>query len=560
MKEIGFFLVFWLLALVFPAQLRAGEIQDFSAKITVNQDGTIKVAEKLSYDFGSSAKHGIFRQIPVIKKNDAGKKFRLDLYVLSVTDAAGNRYPYTKSQVDSDLKLKIGDPDRTITGKHTYLINYQVGGALTYLADHDELYWNVTGNESEVPIRTVSTEVQLPARINPAEIKTVCYTGYLGSQEQLCSAAVTGNQVEFKSQTGLLPAQGLTIGVGFPKNIVAVLEPKPVVDFWKTWVGGLIQLLLILAAVFWYVGYPFWISLKWFRFGRDPKGTLGDVRVWFDPPQIPSGRFLTPAETGALVDETVDLRDFSALIVHLAQRGYLKIAEKKKNDFYLMKNKEFDRDESLLPFEKEFLKGIFADKEELRLKKAKINPTLKATADLLYTGLVKEKLFPESPDSIRKFYGIIAGVALVTLNLPLFFAAALFGRQLPRKTSSGANAAKVAKSLKNFLASQERQLEYQAKNQMFFERFLPYAVAFGVEKIWAKRFADITVKPPEWYQGYQLNGFNTTLLINSLDLSLATLASSVGPVSVARSTSGFSSGFSGGSSGGGGGGGGAGSW
>ena len=91
-----------------------------------------------------------------------------------------------------------------------------------------------------------------------------------------------------------------------------------------------------------------------------------------------------------------------------------------------------------------------------------------------------------------------------------------------------------------------------------FEKLLPYAVAFGVEKIWANRFKDIQLRQPEWYSGYGSSSrFNSVYFTNSLNSSFSSVRSAATPVS---SSTGHSSGFSGGSSGGGGGGGGGGSW
>ncbi len=97
---------------------------------------------------------------------------------------------------------------------------------------------------------------------------------------------------------------------------------------------------------------------------------------------------------------------------------------------------------------------------------------------------------------------------------------------------------------------------------MFFEKLLPYAVAFGVEGVWAKRFEGIAGKPPEWYEGnYSERHFNSVIFAHSLSRSLGRVSTAAQPPSSTRSSSGFSSGFSGGSSGGGfGGGGGGGSW
>jgi uncharacterized membrane protein len=132
----------------------------------------------------------------------------------------------------------------------------------------------------------------------------------------------------------------------------------------------------------------------------------------------------------------------------------------------------------------------------------------------------------------------------------------LLGKYAARTSSLGIERYGEAKSLKNFLESQSEQLNFQAKNQMFFEKLLPYATAYGLEKVWAKRFSDIKIINPEWFEGNDFQGsISRGILTNSI---YNTMNGAV--VSATRSSSGFSSGFSGGSSGGGGGGGGGGSW
>ncbi len=156
---------------------------------------------------------------------------------------------------------------------------------------------------------------------------------------------------------------------------------------------------------------------------------------------------------------------------------------------------------------------------------------------------------------------VLATLGLFTGSFLLALAAFVFGRNLPRKTIEGVKAKNVAFSLRNFLKSQKRQLAFQADKQMMFEKLLPYAIVFGVERIWARRFADLDLKPPQWYQTYDQRSFNSVVFINSLNSSLSSFRSSVVPPPTSTtSTRGFSSGFGGGFSGGGGGGGGGGSW
>lgn len=534
-------------------------IQTLTTQIKVEKDGTIQVNENIIYDFGNLSKHGIYRTIPTVKTNQDGKKYRLNLKVISVKDENNGSYKYSIVDSDEQVEIKIGDADRTITGVHTYNILYIISGAITYFSEHDELYWNATGNSWTVPIVKAIAQVEFPSVIKEENITTTCYTGSTGSNTTSCKATKKANSAYFVSSEILYANQGMTIVAGFPKGVVAVVEPQKVVPFSETLLGKLFFLLLTLLMTFWYVIYPFMIIYQWWKYGRDPKATVGTTTAWFDPPKSPkNNRFLTPGEVGTLGDETVDMKDISSTIVDLARRGYIKIEERKKGDYYFTKTKEFNS--GLLSFESKLLTGMFNSKKEIRLKDQKLYETVTDVTKNLYDDVVSEGLFPKNPSSIRTYYSVIAVFALFTGNFFLAIVAFLFGRNMPRKTLDGVNAFNIAKSLKNFLTSQERQLEFQAKNQMMFEKLLPYAIAFGVEKIWAKRFATINMQQPDWYQGYNTNQFNSVVFANSLNSSLSSFKSSASPPTSTRSTSGFSSGFSGGFSGGGGGGGGGGSW
>lgn len=532
-------------------------IKSFKSDILINKDGRIDVKETIVYDFGQLQKHGIYRDIPFIRTNQDGKKYKLEFNNFAVQDENGKGYRFTTSSIDEKIiRLKIGDPDRLISGIYNYIITYTVEGALTYFSDHDELYWNITGNEWTVPIVQASALIRLPEVLESSNVKLACYTGYVGDNLTLCNKDYELGQIKISNQENLSSSQGLTIVVGFPKNIVAVLEAKEFVSFWDTWMGTVVILLLALLGLFWYVGLPFYIIYKWFKYGRDPKSTIGVTTAWFDPPKTHDGkRFLTPGEVGTLGDETVDMKDISATIVDLARRGYLIIDERKKGDYYLVKKKNIDN--SLLKYEKSIITEFFGSKKEIRIKDQELSAEVAQIKNEMYEQVVEDKLFDKNPQTTRTKYYVLAGIALFTSNFFLAIVAFLFGRAMPRKTVFGTGAKNISSSLKNFLSSQKRQLEFQADKQMMFERLLPFAVAFGVEKIWAKRFEDLNIVRPNWYHSYSSTNFNSYLLVNSLNSSFRSINTAATPTS---SSTGHSSGFSGGFSGGGGGGGGGGSW
>ncbi len=535
--------------------LQGEHIQQFTSTIHIQNDGHIRVEERIRYDFGQDERHGIIREIPLIKENSKDRKYRMNLDVESVTNEAGTNYTYEQSGSDT-VELKIGDADTTISGAHTYIITYAVSGALTYFSDHDELYWNVIGTDWDVPIAESTSTIYVPEEILTESITSSCYTGVEGSTEQDCNTSVDSNRVLISSKNVLEPGQGMTAVVGFPTGIVSIVEPEEVKEFYTTIWGKILIGIGIFASLIWYLILPFWLPFKWWLSGRDPQSPTGPVQAWFDPPQTKSGRPLTPAETGTLIDEHASIREISALIISLAQRGYMKIVEKEKKEFEFIKIPNADEGK-LVAFEKDFLKSIFAGKDVLSLKKAKLAEEVTTVQTKLYEDLVKEGFFPENPDTIRKRYAVLAGFAAFTFNFFLLISASVFGRIMPRKTLAGVHATHLAQSLKNFLSSQDRQLEFQAQNQMMFEKMLPFAIAFGVEKVWAERFKDIAMTSPDWYVGQNVGAFNSQTFTRGLGASMSSFKSAATPVS---SSTGHSSGFSGGSSGGGGGGGGGGSW
>lgn len=531
-------------------------IRSFNALDTIQKDGTISVQESIVYDFQSNERHGLYRKIPFTKTNEDGKKFILTIDQISVTDETIRPYTFEKSYDNDHLVLKIGDSNKTISGVHAYVISYRVSGALTYFSDYDEFYWNVTGNEWNVPIQQTQVTVILPVPIETTAIRHSCFTGSLGSKSSDCSTTFRDQSILITSGP-LVNNQGLTFVVGFPKGIVAVLEPAPSISFFETLIGKITLVVLAIVAFFWYIVTPGLVIYRWNKYGRDPRPALGATTAWFDVPKTKSLRRLTPGESGTLIDEQADVSDITATIVDLARRGYLRIIETKKNDFSLEKKSIEIQKETLEMHEKTLLSGVFKDNDLIRIKDSDLVKVVEDTKKDLYNRVVTEGFFSENPQTTRTLYSVLAVFALLTGNIFLAVVSFFFGRGMPRKTLFGSQQAVVAQSLKNFLSSQEKKLEFQAKNQLFFEKLLPFAIAFGVEKIWAQRFSDVTMKPPVWYVGYGNQSFTSIAFVHSINSSMTSFRSAATPT---RSSSGFSSGFSGGSSGGGGGGGGGGSW
>src|SRR3989339_840649 len=188
MKKITQFIIGFIyigLFFVFTPIAHAEVIQEFKSVITVLPDSSIFVEEKITYNFEDSIRHGIFRTIPLLNS----KSEPIEIEVISVTDEDGNPYKFNTEIKDEILNIKIGDPDRMISGVKEYDISYRVLGSIGYYTDYDEIYWNITGNGWDVSIKKVEGRIILPTNVFP--IKQDCYYGEEGSKAK-CTISESG--------------------------------------------------------------------------------------------------------------------------------------------------------------------------------------------------------------------------------------------------------------------------------------------------------------------------------------------------------------------------------
>jgi hypothetical protein len=340
-----------------PVQAQATEqILDYAVDLRIEAGGTLLVSERIAYDFGTQQRHGILRDLPVRFRYDDRYDRVYPVQVLQVSGSRGTPDQYKVEDGDATLRIRIGDPDQTITGRHDYRIVYRVEGALNGFADHDELYWNAIGTQWPVPIERASVTLSAPAAIG----RVVCYAGPAGATTP-CASSRNDGRTAFFTAADLSWNQGVTVVVGFPTGVVPAT--RPILDErWSlarafsatpgtlTVAGGLLLAVLLLLG--WLLG----------RTGRDrqPSGMAplaGEV-VEFAPPEG-----IRPAQAGLLVDEVVQPVALTATLVDLAVRGYLRIEELpdppgKGSDWRLVKLKAPDED--LLGYERALLDGCWA--------------------------------------------------------------------------------------------------------------------------------------------------------------------------------------------------------
>ena len=590
-----------MLVLPRPGPLAAQSVEvirNYDVVIRIEDDGALLIDETIEYDFGSTPRHGIFRDIPVRLRFDDRYDRVYPLDVIEVSGSEGTPDQYAEEDLAGGrLRIRIGDANRTIEGVHTYRIRYRVQAALNAFPTHIELFWNAIGADWEVPIAGATVTV-----IAPADIEGIaCYAGPRGSQLGCEGPGTDGPSARF-THGRLDPFEGMTVVVALPTDAV----PTPTPELRERWslsraftvnpftVGGSIALFALLTGV---IGRLLWVG------GRDRRWAGSAVDLAFGSPtgeERPVGLFeggpypveftppagLRPGEIGTLEDEIAHPLDVTATIIDLAVRGYLTLKEVPpeglfagwfgKPDWRLKRLERVAGTNDLVQFEQLLLDGLFEDGDEVLLSdlKTKFVARLKQVQEALYESVVAHGWFVRSPVTTRNvwlgigFAALALGIvvegaaiawtklALVPVSAPLAGLVLLAGHgSMPRRTARGTATLTRVRGFRRYIETAEADRARFAEDSNLFFEYLPYAIVFGATERWAKAFEGLANAPadPGWYAGshpFAVGAFAGSMTGFTV-ASSGTIASTPG----GSGSSGF-----GGGSGGGGGGGGGGSW
>jgi uncharacterized membrane protein YgcG len=611
MKKSRYLIALIIAAVLIPSiSVSAQNTQDFRFEsfdadyyLNLDSDGssTMQVNETLIADFPSfDQNHGILRAIP-----ERYKDHTLSLKGLSVTDENNKPYRYTASDQNDNKVLKIGDPNTYAHDRTIYKISYQLRDVIISYPDHDELFWDINGDQWPQTFDNVVARIHIPDNLAKLmQDRQKCYTGAFGSAAQNCSITRTdvgGEDVVTSTAKNIGSNQTLSIVLGFNpgtfhlSQAVQKEQQKQMIEFISMAVLGIIP--PIAAFIF--------MFRRWRQFGNDPKGR-GIIIPEYEPP-----KGFDVINSDFLLKQKLRNIAISATLIGQAVKGNLTIIEipKKglfgKKDYELLVNKppENNSEEA-----NEILQAIFRDglvagsrvkvssfKSDYNLQRG-MYKSLKKLEKSLANNLFQKGFFKRNPKSVLDGYriwgsvliiipafaagifglfgvvGIGAAVGLVLAGVIVF----IYSFIMPARTEEGIAAHDALLGLKDyiklaeadrlkFLQSPEGAEKLPVADQFdpktaeakvkLFEKLLPYAMIFGLEKDWAKQFNDIYTNPPGWYRGGNWTAFNAGYFVESLDgFNTAAMTNFASP----SSSSG--SGFSGGGAGGGGGGGGGGGW
>jgi len=595
------------------------EIENFAIDYQVSTDGVLHVTETIDYRFADSGRHGIYRDLVIREpyKDDKSKDQEYRVSNIKVSSPSGAPSEFTEDTYTGnqgryqELQLKIGSADKTIPGTQaTYVIKYDVRGALRHFDDHSELYWDATGTAWSADINQVDIKVTVPGGVQ----KTSCFQGGIGSTEE-CTSTVSGEQGVFGA-TDLARGEGMTIVAGIPAGAVQndtpiVVDPPSWLErnglSWLSLVGsGIVTAAaIVLAALYAKLGN------KDQRYAGMPPGTFppdgfaaqpvqddlseDQIPVAFAPPRIPV------AEGGLLIDAKATTTETAATLIDMAVRGGVRI----DNDGDSQKAVLLNPAAATAPHEQALMLGLFPGLQpgtEVQLRRGAVgdntmrnahNAMIKALRDQVKAREWYLRMPRAGGGSAFKngfgcacmamigiwvvgggIFGTIASAATggfgraVVVAAPVLAVIVAIGiwiaiRGRGQRNPAGRAVTDQLIGFRKYLATAEAdQLRFE-EGEDIFSRYLPWAIAFGLADRWQKVCEQLVAAgripaDPYWYSGpsYYTSGW-TAGAVGS------TVAGSFDPPPTPSSSGGgggSSSGFSGGSSGGGGGGGGGGSW
>jgi uncharacterized membrane protein YgcG len=545
-----------LTSLLLPGLSCADErILHYQSNVMIHPDGELTVNENIRVRAeGREIRRGIYRDFPTRYKDRFGNHYRVDFRVDSVLRDGATESWHTEKR-ENGIRVYIGHAERMLNaGVHDYQIRFHTNRQLGFFAKHDELWWNVTGNGWRFPIDVASARIALPFDVPVADLELSAFVGVHGSTEaSVHTAVIDGHTLEFETSRSLAPGEGFSVIAAWPKGLIAEPSRWRKMRWFARDNGAAIVLLSgLLLPLVWY--YP-----AWNKVGRDPK--KGVIIPRFKPP---TG--LSPAACRYVLDMSFDRNAFTAAIISLAIKGYIRIEEEGK-EFTLhriryesrfpapayggrrLRSTALDnaRDPSgpasfaRLPNQgRRVAFGSKNDQAHLTRGESAVLQVLlphmpssismkdtnyrqfQQARNVLKQALVKEHLgrlfhlntlYLAPPMVITVLAGVIAlafegGPAIwVTWLLLALLVHGLFIWLLRAPTPAGRLVMDEIEGFKMYLntAEQDRldRMRSPALTPEVFESFLPYAYALGVENRWCERFARELPEEVRQRSGYQ---------------------------------------------------------
>ena len=578
-----------LIAAALPAVAQADErITSYSSDVRIQKDGGLDVTETIEVDAeGISIRHGIYRDFPTTRRVMGQPGSHVGFKVLDVS-RDGEAEPFAIEGIKGGVRVRIGSADSDVAhGAHRYVIHYRTTRQIGHFPDFDELYWNATGNDWKFPIDRAEARITLPS---PSRFtRKASYTGPAGATGSMARVtSESSTSITLATTAPLGSREGMTVAVGWPKGIV---EPPSAASRLMAQLADWLPWLFTAGGLVWLLAY---YGRTWLRIGRDPR--KGTVVPLFSPPDN-----LSPAALRYILKRNFDNRTVAAALVALGVKGNVRLVEE-DGGFFGSDKKRIDKasdDTAGLPAEEaKLFHGLLGLQDSLMLEQENHSTfsSARQSAEEALKAQFGDRYYHENygPSLMGCARFVLVGVSalmlIVLLGMIVDGVGPVTAFQLSSKmplamllvaipvvmiafvlmgapTKEGRSMMDRIEGFKHYLSVTERErfdrMQAPEETLTLFEKYLPYAIALGVETRWAERFqsqiAAAMASPAAqgstlgWYSGHSSPWSDIGGFTSSIGDSLT---SSIG----SASTSPSSGSGGGGSSGGGGGGGGGGGW
>ena len=255
----------------------AERITKFCSNIAIGDDGLMTITETISVIAeGNKIKRGIYRDIPVrYDTGFYGLKQNIP-FNLKAVSCDGTESPYREENNGIFKRIYIGSKNTAISaGPHTYTILYTTR-QLRFLTNHDEVYWNVTGNAWKLPIEQAEATVSFPAVIPMNDVLAEGYVGVLKSTKQddlTIRIEKEKHRVTYSTKNVLKPQEGLTVVATFPSGLITKPSTAQVLLNDPFFVWGSVGLVSVIS----------YFLTAWLFVGKDP--ATGVIAPLYEPPE-----------------------------------------------------------------------------------------------------------------------------------------------------------------------------------------------------------------------------------------------------------------------------------